>query len=209
MDNRDSQLLDALRTLPTPEATPDFVERVLGAAARSHQRRRAVIWGGGLSAAAAMLIGIGVALNVGEFVGPVPAQDKPAQDRVVYVAPEQAQTIRIVLRSPRAIPGVTIRVAFAGDVWPADGKGKRELAWQADLKPGANVVSLPVIARNQGGTLVATVTRGDARREYSMVVRPQRSGSTRGSGSTRAPAATPVASTEDLGSLFVKEIRHA
>lgn len=157
-------LRERLRELPVPPPSGHFARRVL-AGARAYRRpapppRRGYRL---LAAAAALAVVAGGALLA---LRPYPAMP----EQVVRVAGGSVQPLRLVFNSPASLSGVTLRVDLPAGVELAQYPGVRELTWQADLKPGANLLALPVIVRGSGGTVLASVSLGAERRQFTVQV---------------------------------------
>lgn len=158
-------LRERLRELPAPPPRKAFSQRMLAAtrAARraAEPRPRRLL---PLAAAAALLVLLaGAALLALRPGGPGPEQ-------VVTVRGGAVQRLQLVFNSPDALSGVTLHVGLPEGVELAQYPGVRELTWQADLKPGPNLLALPVIVRGGGGTVLASVSFGAERKQFSVQV---------------------------------------
>lgn len=156
------KLRAVLRALPVPAPRPGFVEEVLARAAASGAatpiwRRPAL----GLALAASLVIGIalGLALNL-----------RPeAPVHVVSLAVEQPQTLRLKFTSATALSGATMTLSLPDNVELVGYAGRRELTWQTDLREGANLLQLPLIARGPvRGELVAQLGHGESRKTFRV-----------------------------------------
>ena len=174
-------LREALRRMPTPEPRPGFVERALArAAAQQHPqsaalpgrlRRFATQWEtwagaalGGAVAAALML----VLLRTG---------DTTDSRQPLALTLHEARNVDVLIDSDRELKGATIRVAASGSIVLDGFDDERQIDWQADLERGANLLSLPVVARAAGkGRLVAVIEHEGRTRQVAIdlsVVDPQ------------------------------------
>ena len=175
-------LREALRRMPTPEPRPDFVERALARAAAQEQapqaialpgrlRRFATRWEtwagaalGGAVAAALML----VLLRTGDTTDP---------RQPLALTLHEARNVDVLIDSDRELKGATIRVAASGSIVLDGFDDERQIDWQADLERGANLLSLPVVARAAGkGRLVAVIEHEGRTRQVAIdlsVVDPQ------------------------------------
>jgi hypothetical protein len=158
-------LRERLQQLPAPPPPKAFTRRVLAATqvsrrAAAPQRPRGLR----LAAAAAVLAvvagGAWLTLQGGAW----------APQQVVTMQGGSVQRLKLVFNSPGALSGVTLHVGLPEGVELAQYPGVRELTWQADLKPGANLLALPVIVRGDGGTVLASVSFGAERKQFTVQV---------------------------------------
>ncbi len=172
-------LREALRRMPTAEPRPGFVERAFArAAAQAPQavappgrlRRFATRWEtwagaalGGAIVAALML----VLLRVDTSSSPQP----------LALSLHETRNVDVLIESDRELKGATIRVAASGSIVLDGFDDERQIDWQADLERGANLLSLPVLARAAGkGKLVAVIEHEGRTRQVAIdlsVVDPQ------------------------------------
>jgi hypothetical protein len=91
----------------------------------------------------------------------------------------ETRSVDVLIDSDRELKGATIRVAASGSIALDGFDDERQIDWQADLERGANLLSLPVVARAAGkGRLVAVIEHEGRTREVAIdlsVVDPQRS----------------------------------
>jgi hypothetical protein len=177
-------LREALRRMPTPEPRPGFVERAFGRAAAQQQapqevalpgrlRRFATRWEtwagaalGGAVAAALMLVLLRTV-------------DTTDSRQPLALTLHEARNVDVLIDSDRELKGATIRVAASGSIVLDGFDDERQIDWQADLERGANLLSLPVVARAAGkGRLVAVIEHEGRTRQVAIdlsVVDPQAS----------------------------------
>lgn len=134
--------------------------------ARAGQRRG---WAAvSVAAAASLVVGVLIGMQWPASEAGV-AQDVAG---VQFVALERGreQPVRLVLRSPGALPGASIHLMASDNVDLAGFPGQRELEWQADLAEGANLLELPVTLHGGEGHLVATIRYGDRARTFNVTL---------------------------------------
>jgi hypothetical protein len=167
-------LREALRRMPTPEPRPDFVERAFARAAAQQQgsqavappgrlRRFATQWEtwagaalGGAVAAALMLV----------LLRPLDTSDSR---QPLALTLHEARNVDVLIDSDRELKGATIRVAASGSIVLDGFDDERQIDWQADLERGANLLSLPVVARAAGrGRLVAVIEHEGRTRQVAI-----------------------------------------
>lgn len=165
--DRDSEILRrALKRMSAPEPHPGFVDRALANAAAAtplrtglaHLFSRWETWiGAALGGAVATLLTI-VLLR--------PADPLPAD---ITLALNEMRNIDVLIDSERALEGATIRIVASGSVVLDGFDDEREIDWQTHLAEGANMLSLPVVARSQGaGQLVAVIEHGGRTRRVTV-----------------------------------------
>ncbi len=166
----ESLLQRQLRTLPIPAPRAGFATRVLAKAHRVDARarpqhtaqRRAVLW----ATAASLMLALGLWST---------RDREPQAGRPIHIAlvasgrPSQVQSVRLLFRSDKALPGVTIELHLPDGVELAGYPDQHRLIWQTDLRSGPNLLELPVLV-SRGGTLTASLKLGDERRQFSVRV---------------------------------------
>jgi anti-sigma factor RsiW len=153
-------LRERLRDLPVPPPSGHFARRVLAAARPQRPAAPRPVYR--LLAAAALLAVVagGALLALRPELG--------GAEPVVTVAGGSVQRLRLVFNSPGALSGVTMHVDLPEGVELVQYPGVHELTWEADLKPGANLLALPVIVRGGGGTVLASVSLGGEKRQFTV-----------------------------------------
>jgi hypothetical protein len=155
-----------LRTLPAPASRGDFVEQALARATHSTARaawspRRAVL---GMALAASLVLGVAV----GVFFATQPA---PAPVQTVELTLAQPQTVRLVFNSAKPLPAATLNLTLPENVELVGYGDRRELSWQTDLREGANLLQLPLVAREPvKGNLVARVSHGASSKTFQLKI---------------------------------------
>lgn len=154
----------ALRELPAPPPRPGFLDQALARASRApaglHRRPAFAL-------ALAASLALGIALSV--FFA---AQREPASAITVALVLEKPQTVRLMFNSAKALPAATLSVVLPDNVELVGYGSRRELTWQADLRAGANLLELPLVAHaTTGGELVARLSHGDASKALRVNIR--------------------------------------
>lgn len=164
------QLLAEERATRVPGPTPGAFERALAAAAQLPASRRAPRRGFWLGAAVGGSLAAALALAL---VLAVPAwrASQPAATPEVRLALNERRTLHIALDTAEAMPNAQIRVALTGAIGLVGFDGRREVTWNADLKRGANELSLPIVALGaEGGQLAVEVRFGEKRKRFLVDV---------------------------------------
>jgi hypothetical protein len=140
--------------MPVPEPRPGLEDRVLAKATQPKERRRlSNWWAAGIGALAASIAWVAV-LWV--------QQDRIQEPRLV-LALNESRDVSLVIDSERDLEGATIRLYVTGSIALAGYEDEHEIEWLASLTQGANLLSLPVVARSPGDGLVVAVIEHEGR----------------------------------------------
>jgi hypothetical protein len=176
-------LREALRRMPTPEPRPGFVERAFAQAAHQ-QAPQAVAPPGRLRSFATRWetwagAALGAAVAAAVMLVLLRPVDTSNSQQPLALTLHETRNVDVLIDSDRELKGATIRVAASGSIALDGFDDERQIDWQADLERGANLLSLPVVARAAGkGRLVAVIEHEGRTREVAIdlsVVEPQRS----------------------------------
>lgn len=190
---RDEKVLrEALRNIPVPAPSAGFAARALRRAAevnsinRQSRHRRAFA-----SGFAAAMVGVGVLLFVTGINNPDgetgvtqsqlaengPQSSAPVEHDAqaipqlpeVTIALLETRHVKLAFNSTEPESHVRISLALPEHVELEGYAGKREIAWYTDLKQGENVLTLPLLARNEkGGEFIARIEYGTTRQELRI-----------------------------------------
>ena len=171
-------LRQLLARLPASSPRPGVLERMLeiavqGPAPPAPLWRRPVWFRAGLAAAAVLLLAVGFTLGM-HIAG-----HGPLGPQVILAAqPVQlgptVQRVGLMFRASDSLQDASISVWLPDDVQIAGRPNARHLSWRTDLKPGANLLELPLLATGtHSGTLVVRLSQGSLVRtlEVPIVVR--------------------------------------
>ena len=172
----DQQLVRALQGLPAPEPRPGFIDRAIQTAVAS-QRPTSLFahvlscwetWVGVASGAAVATL---LMLVLPHF----PASS--VSDSIA-LSINEVRNIDVVIDSERELSNASIRVAVIGGLEFQGFENERQLDWTANLRRGANLLTLPVLARSSGnGVLIAMIEHGGEQRSVTVNVRVREAGS--------------------------------
>jgi hypothetical protein len=116
----------------------------------------------GLAAAAVLLLAVGFGLGLG-----IAAHNPLDAGRQVMLAAQPIQLgptgerVGLMFRTADALPDASISVWLPDDVQIAGRPHVRYLSWHTDLKPGPNLLELPLQATGSyGGTLIVRLSQG-------------------------------------------------
>jgi hypothetical protein len=87
------------------------------------------------------------------------------------LALNESREVPLVIDSERQLDGATIRILVTGSVSLTGYDQQHEVEWQTSLTRGANLLSLPVTARETGeGRIVAEIEHQGKTRRVSVVM---------------------------------------
>ena len=157
------RLVNLLRTMPAPQPSEYFEERVLSAALpkrRSPASGKVRKWQ--LATAASLLLAVFVALP--QWPSTAPATE-------VVTAQVETLPLRVSVDTARAMEGAVISVTLPEHL-ALEGYGdQRELRWRTNLNAGANRLTLPVRARSaQRSEILIRIEHEGARKEFYVPV---------------------------------------
>ncbi len=167
------QLLDAMKSMPSVQASPVLLRRIVETRAtkqpqqrhQRHQRHQKVIW---FSAGAASVLVASILLLVVTFV--LKPLDSSTQSMSAVIATlHEAHNINFVVNSDQALENVKFSVLVPSNIQLKGYSDLHELAWNGKLIKGDNLLSLPVIARNAAPSiLVMRIQHRNAEKEYRI-----------------------------------------
>lgn len=162
-------LLELLRDLPVPPATPGFFGRALRGA-RSRHRHRPAMLTGILSGAVAAAVVLGLAALLGK--GP---NQNGLPDLTLTVG--EVREVNLVFNVPRDLEGAILVMELPEQLEIEGFPGRRTLSWQTSLSAGENLLSLPLLAKEaKRGELTARIAYGEAEKIFRLNVDVRRQG---------------------------------
>ena len=157
----------ALRALSAPAPREGFLEDALKLARSEGRRSRRIL--AGLALAATLVLGLALGVLLGER----------APQATVRLAVDQPETVQLVFHSPKPLTAARLRLTLPDNVEIVGHRGRRELAWDTDLREGANRLQLPLVAHEiPGGELTARLSHGDASRTFRIRIEVRSAGGT-------------------------------
>lgn len=173
-----TKLRESLKAMPVPEPRAGFDDRVMAhatgrvstpLAVRGARRVTATWWAALGGALAASLVWAVLWFMQG---------GTPAQTRV-NLALNESREVPLVIDSERDLTDATIRLYVSGSIALAGYEQQHEIEWLATLSRGANLLSLPVVAREPGeGLVVAEIEHEGRKRRVTVAMHVSDSGRT-------------------------------
>ncbi len=147
--DQEKRLLAALRTLPVPPPSKDFVSRSFALARAGHQekkRSRSAIslWGGAVAA------GVALWLMVAGAPGPITPEDERPGRQTISLKINEQRLVQVMVNVPRDMLQAALVIELPPQLEVAGFPGRREIEWTTDLRKGRNLLNLPLIAKSGG-----------------------------------------------------------
>ncbi|MEO8065049.1 MAG: hypothetical protein ABI821_20140 [Pseudomonadota bacterium] len=153
------KLRAGLRAMPVPQPQPGFIDRVLANATsrqpvrkpegfRAALRQASTWWAAAAGALVATLACVGLLW----------IQSSTPAEQILALTLNESRDVPLVIDAERDLDGATMRVYVTGSVALAGYEDQHEVEWKISLTRGANLLSLPVVARATGdGHVVAEI----------------------------------------------------
>lgn len=149
-----------------PEPDPGYEARILSRATRQNRGLgHTPIWGSAIAAALA------VGVFIGSQFSPEPSTSTDVVDATRPEAPElaepQQRLVRVAFTSAQAVDNVKLTLELPPNMELAPFPGRHKVSWKVNLKPGDNLLALPMNVLFPGeGTLVAHLGEGETRKTF-------------------------------------------
>ncbi|MBU0681875.1 MAG: zf-HC2 domain-containing protein [Proteobacteria bacterium] len=166
--HQEKELLAALRSLPVPPPSKDFVNRTFAMARSRHQKIRAKqtipYWGGALAACLALWF-----MVVAPF-SQISPPGLPIQQAIKIQLNEQ-RLVQVVVDAPRDMLKADVVIDLPPQLELAGFPGQREIRWNTNLRKGKNLLNLPLIAKSEGiAELITHINHENKSKELSLVM---------------------------------------
>jgi hypothetical protein len=163
----DAMLSRELAELDVPDPAPEFLSRALAKAQQPERWRWMPT-----AAAASLLVVVAAGWLAFGTLSPQSTGLAPdvAKSELVEPVGYLRQEIRIVINSQEDRSNAELTIDLAENLELDGFGGQRRLAWNTSLKKGANLLVLPVRARDDGGELRISSKLGDTALETSVRV---------------------------------------
>lgn len=151
-----------------PEPDADYESRILGRAMASHKsqsthRWTTPIWSGAV--AAALVVGLFLGGQWDRTEQPAMPTDTVADGSEPPLVTQR--TVRLAFTSTEAVENVTLTLELPPNLELTPFPGRHKVSWKVSLKPGDNLLALPVNVLFPGqGSLVAHLGDGEKRKTF-------------------------------------------
>jgi len=166
---RKKDLRQALKSMPLPSPEQGFLESVVEHALVTTHRNEKRFWS---SAGIGAAIAAGV---IGWMVFSLPADlpqvTDPTQLDTVTISLNVEKTIRLTFDSTRELQAATLSLQLPAGVEVAGYEGRASVRWTTTVKPGTNILKLPIIVRSgNGGAILARVEHEGKQQSFEFAV---------------------------------------
>jgi anti-sigma factor RsiW len=181
--HKEEEIIIALRTLPVPPPSKDFVTRSIAMARATHRKQRmkqtTPYWGGALAACLALLL-----LIYGP-VHQVTPLDPSGSQQAINLKLDEQRLVQVIVNVPRDMLQADVVIELPPQVEVAGYPGLREIRWNTNLHKGKNLLRLPLIAKAEGSAeLVTHVTHENKSKILSLVMNISQDGLSKSGHST-------------------------
>ena len=168
MMRKNRELLQGLRSLPSPEPSPGFLKLAMAKAAQVDSRQRRRKWFMQFAAMAAMVCL--VILGTLQYSS-LTATKGDSHSSAIVLSLHESREVMLLVQSATDLPGATITIELPPQLMLASNPGLRTLSWQADVQQGKNFIPLPLIAAATGhATVTASIAHDNQVKTMRMRV---------------------------------------
>jgi len=170
-DARDRQrrLRQALRSMPVTPPEEGFLDSVVGQTVVRTHRNEAWFWssaGLGSAVVASAIAWLILAVPVNP-----PASNSIAELETVAISLNVEKTFRLTFDSQRELQDATLTVSLPAGVEVVGYEGRGSVRWTTDVKPGTNILELPLIVRSgDGGEVLARIEHQGKQKSFEFAV---------------------------------------
>ena len=166
---RKKDLRQALRSMPLPAPEDGFLDSVVEHALVTTHRNEKRFWS---SAGIGGAIAAGV---IGWMVLSLPADlpqvTDPTQLDTVTISLNVEKTVKLTFNSSRELQAATLSLQLPAGVEVVGYEGRTSVRWRTTVKPGTNILELPIIVRSgNGGAILARVEHEGKQQSFEFAV---------------------------------------
>ncbi len=166
---RRRELRERLRSIPVPPAESGFLDSVVGQTIVETQRNESRFWlsaGIGGAVAASVVAWLVLALPAGL---PTP---RPSMDlETVSITLNTEKTFRLTFESERELQSASLTVQLPDGAEIVGYEGRNSVRWSTDIRPGTNVLELPVVVRSgNGGPVLAKIEHEGKEKAFRFAI---------------------------------------
>lgn len=166
---KQQQLRQALRSMPVTPPEDGFLDSVVGQTVVRTHRNEAWFWsstGIGGAVAAGVIAWFILALPANS-----PAPNSIAELETVAISLNVEKTFRLTFDSHRELQAATLTVRLPDGVEVVGYEGRASVRWTTDVKPGTNILELPLIVRSgDGGEVLARIEHEGKQKSFEFAV---------------------------------------
>ena len=167
--SRKKDLRQALKSMPLPSPEEGFLESVVEHALVTTHRNEKRFWS---SAGIGGAIAAGV---IGWMVLSLPADlpqvTDPTQLDTVTISLNVEKTVKLTFNSSRELQAATLSLQLPAGVEVVGYEGRTSVRWRTTVKPGTNILELPIIVRSgNGGAILARVEHEGKQQSFEFAV---------------------------------------
>lgn len=166
---RKKDLRQALKSMPLPAPEEGFLDSVVEQAlVRTHRNEKRFWSSAGIGGA----IAAGV---IGWMVLTLPADLPQGTDQLpldtVTISLNVEKTIKLTFNSTRELQAATLSLQLPAGVEVVGYEGRASVRWTTTVKPGTNILELPIIVRfGNGGAILARVEHEGRQQSFEFAV---------------------------------------
>ena len=166
---RKKDLRQALKSMPFPPPEDGFLDAVVEQTLIRTHRNEAWFWssaGVGGAVAAGVIAWLVLALPAD-----LPHGADPALLDTVTISLNVEKTFRVSFESARELQAATLSVRLPAGVEVVGYEGRDSVRWTTLIKPGTNILELPIIVRfGDGGVIVARIEHEGKKKSFEFDV---------------------------------------
>ena len=166
---RKKDLRQALKSMPLPPPEDGFLDAVVEQTLIRTHRNEAWFWssaGVGGAVAAGVIAWLVLALPAD-----LPHGADPALLDTVTISLNVEKTFRVSFESARELQAATLSVRLPAGVEVVGYEGRDSVRWTTLIKPGTNILELPIIVRfGDGGVIVARIEHEGKKKSFEFDV---------------------------------------
>jgi anti-sigma factor RsiW len=167
--SRKKDLRQALKSMPVPPPADGFLDTVIEQTLVRTHRNEAWFWssaGAGGAVAAGVIAWLMLALPAD-----LPRDADQALLDTVTITLNIEKTIKVSFESVRELQAATLSVQLPPGVEVVGYDGRDSISWTTTIKPGTNILELPIIVRfGNGGLIVARLEHEGKKKSFEFDV---------------------------------------
>jgi len=166
---RKKALRQALRSMPLPSPEDGFLDSVVEIAlVRTHRNEKRFWSSAGIGGAIAAGV---IGWMVLSLPADLPQVTDPTQLDTVTISLNVEKTVKLTFNSSRELQAATLSLQLPAGVEVVGYEGRTSVRWRTTVKPGTNILELPIIVRSgNGGAILARVEHEGKQQSFEFAV---------------------------------------